>query len=336
MLFNKRNIILIICVIILFLFDGCKSEFKDISGMYISFTDIRNILASNMDKEEAKKLFNEMDSSIMYGYNFMFLYINEDGTFYHYFSDKDRIIQETSGEINSSNNIYNFKGKTTIVKKNNEDTEVPFSAKMKLIKNDGENPIFRMMFLDQSKSLQPLYASTGYKKIKNNNDIMYLTFRSIEGFVDNIDKRKYLEKFPKIKEIFNNANNNIDKWKSLQIPGGFYTNNNQKDAFIYIDEKMKGFTYYEKGKSLYDGIYSYEGKNMIVIDFNKRDFLFFRIVPDFKENRISGFINISKMEFTPYNKDNYFKELDNATILELKKTKFHSKKLNDFLKQIEK
>jgi hypothetical protein len=277
----------------------------------------------------------------MKGYNFTFLYMKEDGTFYHHFSDKNLIIQETVGEFNiKNNNIVELSGETKIIDKEST-TKQPFTATME-IKNlkDEYSKILFLTYLDIKTPVKRIYASTGYEKISSIDDIMYLTFRSIKNYNKNIKDEQIMEKFQEVETLFQKAEQNIEQWKTLDLQQGFYVPEDENHkSFIYIDRKRNNFIYYNNdnpiygGAYMFEGSYSLEGKNIIIIDVN-RDFLPFSIIPNKEKTLVSGFENIEGVEYKKYEDDNYLETLEQEVIDNIKIQPFYSPTLVELLSNL--
>ncbi len=316
---KKINYLIVVLILIMVLFfvgcDNSAAIIKENSGFYISFTDLRSIIASSIEnKEEISKMYENVKPSYMYGYNFTFLYISEDGQFYHYFSAKDELIQETIGKINATNDTtFNLTGETNIIERGKNKDKTTFTAIME--KEKDSTNILKLKYLDANKITYKLYASTGYKKLDNIDDMMFLTFNSITNYCEKIDDDKALTNFPEVIELFKKANEEINNWKSIQIETAFYSQEDgNKNNFIFIDKEEERFIFFEKDKLIYDGKYSFEGKNIIVIDYEKRDFLPFAITPNFENNTISSFTTVEGRTFNKYKNLDYLVEVDNDTL----------------------
>lgn len=342
--YNMKNqlfkifILILIILNILCSFTACNfnsSNIKNCKGFYVSFTDNRSVIAADIkDKNEIEKMYEKVKASYIYGYNFTFLYIKEDGSFYHYFSAKDDISQETIGTINISGKTLNFKGETEIIKKNNESITTPFSATMKNISTE-DDIVLLMQELEQSHNLERIYGATGYKKIKNIDEMMFLTFESINQYNKNASNNKSLNNFPELVNLFNEANEKIKTWTSLDIKTGFYAPTDNDNAFIFIDKDKERFIYYEENKITYDGKYSLEGKNMIVYDFNNKEFIPFIILPDSKFAAIKSFKSIEGRLFNYYPKLDYLTKLNISIINSIKDYPFTSSLLRKLLSELE-
>ena len=327
--------LIVISTMMLVTFTACSSdennEFKNVKGFYISFSDIRSIMSSDMhNKEEIKEMSDKVKPAYMYGYNFTFLYIDKNGKFYHYFSKKDKIRQETYGTIKLSDKTINFDGNTLITEKNKPDVTVPFVATMKC---DTTNSLM-LTELKQDDSHR-IYGTTGYKQIESIDDMMFLTFSSITDFSKDIDKNKALKDFPEIVELFKKSNENIKKWKSLPIETAFYIpTDGDSNSFIFLDNDKDKFILFEKDKMIYNGKYLFKGKNMFVIDNYKNDFLPFMVDCNPEINKINGFKTIDGREFKYYPKLDYLTKLDEDAVKSISNYPFASLKFVNLLDEI--
>ncbi len=343
----KKHLAIILFLLIFLtglLFISCDNNraMKDLSGLYISFTDLKPIMANTIKSDDTiQKLFDYSTPFYMNGYNFTFLYIKEDGSFYHHFSDKNLIIQETLGEIKiKNNNIVEFSGETKIIDKEST-TKQTFTATMEIKNLKGkESKTLFLTYLDIKTPIKRIYASTGYEKISTIDDIMYLTFRSIKNYNMNIKDEEIMEKFPDVETLFQKAEQNIDSWKTINLQQGFYVpENDNNKSFIYIDKKRNNFIYYNNdnpiygGAYMFEGSYSLEGKNIIIIDIN-RDFLPFSIIPNNDKTLVSGFENIEGIIYNKYKGENYLETLDKKIIDNIKIQPFYSPTLVELLNNL--
>jgi hypothetical protein len=346
----KINIILIFIILIILGtgLSACKKSItlKELSGLYVSFSDIRAMMISSLDKEEKEKLDTVLEVNkgfttkpmYMYGYNFTFLYINEEGKFYHYFKAKDNLSQETTGKVKIVGNKIHFSGDTLIEQKNKEPVTVPFKASMKVDnpKTD-KNITLLITHLNAEQDKYRLYASLGYEKIDKPDDILFLNFDLVESYYKNVASKEFVKKdFPQINQLFREAVSNIDGWKALDMKTAFYIpKNGIYNGFIFIDAELERLIYYEKDKMIYDGKYSFDGKNIVTMNLDVRDYLPFIVEPDFENNKIDAFVNLEGRVFEYYPNMDYIKKMKDIFVRPLFEYPiFTSKKLRELIDEV--
>lgn len=329
-------------------FTACKKSITNnkLAGLYVSFSDIRAMMVSSLDEEEKEKLDTVLETNkgfttkpmYMHGYNFTFLYIKEDGKFYHYFMAKDNISQETTGKTKIVGDKIHFSGKTEIKQRDKKPVSVPFKASMRIDDTKKDKSISLLTeHLEAEQGRYRIYGSLGYEKIKHTDDILFLNFINVKKYYEEVTNKKLIQnEFPKVKELFKEAVGSIDDWKSIKLKTAFYSpQNGINNAFVFIDTEFERLIYYEKDKMIYDGRYSFDGKNMITMNLDVRDYLPFIVEPDFEKNRIESFTNLEGRVFTYYPEMDLLKNMKDIFVRPLFDYPiFTSKKLRELVDEV--